>query len=97
MIDQLRTFGVATGSFIRNLFARHGVVTEGFVWDYRPSISRNTFEPHRALHGTEVSGLNDSKLANPLNFPRMLYFYPGDHQGDRCMLRPVMRQERQRG
>ena len=91
MIEQLRTFGVATGSFMRSLFARHGVVTEGFVWDYRPSISRQTFEPHRRLHGTEVEGLNDPKLANPLNFPRQLFYYPGDHHNCKCRLRPEMR------
>lgn len=91
MIEQLRTFGIATGSFMRNLFARHGVVTEGFVWDYRPLIGRSAFEPHWRLHGTEVSGLNDPKLANPLNFPRGLYFYPGDHGGCACRLKPDMR------
>jgi hypothetical protein len=49
------------------------------------------FEPHKALHSLEVDGLNDPKLINPLNFPRMLYFYPGDHGGCRCRLKPDMR------
>lgn len=94
MIEQLRTFGVATGSFMRALFARKGIVTEGFTWDYRPSISRDTFQPHKNLHGTEVSGLNDPKLVNPLNFPRGLYFYPGDHGGCVCHLRPRLVERR---
>lgn len=91
MIEQLRTFGVATGAFMRHLFARHGVVMDRFVWDYRPQIGRDTFEPHKALDETEVGGLNDPKLANPLSFPRMLYFYPGDHKGCKCRLRPKTR------
>lgn len=91
MIEQLRTFGVATGSFMRSLFARHGVVTEGFVWDYRPLIDRESFEPHWRLHGTHVEGLNDPKLLNPLNFPKALYFYPGSHPGCLCHLKPDMR------
>lgn len=90
MIDQLRTFGVATGAFMGNLFARHGVMTEGFVWDYRPSIIRESFKPHKELDGTKVAGLNDPKLANPLGFPKMLYFYPGDHDKCRCRLRPEL-------
>lgn len=94
MIEQLRTFGVATGSFMRALFARKGITTEGYVWDYRPIIDRETFEPHWRLHGTEVSGLNDPKLVNPLNFPRGLYFYPGDHKSCKCALKPRLVERR---
>lgn len=73
-----------------NLFARHGIYAQGYEWNYRPWIGRESFPPHRLLDGVEVESLTDEKLTNALSFPREAYFYPGDHDGCKCRLSPKL-------
>lgn len=50
----------------------------GYLWDYRPELSRNSFPDHEDLHG--VFGYNEDDFDG---------FYPLDHAGCLCQQVPV--------
>lgn len=60
------------------------------LWDYtnRP---RTKFDPHFVLHGAEVDGRDDDQLSNPNSFPSGTHYFPQDHKGCLCRLRPTTR------
>lgn len=89
----LRARGVATGVRILNTLQTFGVQERALVWDYRPGISRHTFEPHRALHDVQISGTDDPRLTVTGPFPALSFYTPGDHRGCRCSLRPVLAEQ----
>jgi hypothetical protein len=82
--------GVATGPVMQSALAAEGAVLMGWEWDYRPELTRKTFEPHRMLHGTRVSTWSDPKLdTDPRNSWLGPSFAPGDHKGCLCGAIPI--------
>lgn len=82
--------GLATGWLMRALFGRKGIQTEGYVWTYGDYPRTTPFEPHEVLDGTEFVNFDDPELVNPEGFPAYAYYLPGDHDGCRCDVEPVL-------
>lgn len=89
----LRTRGVATGVRTLNALEAVGIAERAIVWDYRPAIVREPFEPHRRLHDLQFERLDDDRLANPGGWPASSHYRPGDHPHCRCVIRPVLAEE----
>lgn len=93
-MNPLGAFGIATGQLVMNALARRGVVARGWRWNYRPHRIRDSFPPHRLLHNTRITGLDDPKLLNVGTFPKTTHYHPGDHDGCLCGLRPRLGRQR---
>jgi hypothetical protein len=80
---------LATGQTSLEYLEAAGLRASGFRWVYGDEI-RQTFEPHLELDGYEFSGWEDQGLINPDSFPSTPYYFPGDHDGCRCLVEYVL-------
>lgn len=76
---------LATGETAQTYLSAAGVEPVGFRWVYGDEL-RQTFEPHLDLDGEEFTGWQDDRLVNGEPFPATPFFYPGDHNGCRCLV-----------
>lgn len=81
-----------SGELLAGLASSAGIpVTVGSTWVYgfygQPKTS---FEPHLALDGIEVGGLDDPQLLNGNDWPDVPFYAPGDHYGCQCELVPIV-------
>lgn len=86
--------GIATGNLMKRAMGDAGVQTEGYEWDYGPYRRSQGFEPHIDLDGVVFESFEDDALRNYSTFPSDPYFSPGDHDGCRCDVTPVMIDQR---
>lgn len=84
--------GFGSGPDVRRAIGDEGGVILGYEWDYRPEIVRDTFPPHRALHGVRFGTFTDPKLdTGPGSDWIGPFLYPGDHAGCvACSAHPVV-------
>lgn len=82
--------GVATGLLMGRAYSDAGVSTEAWTWDYGPYRRSRSFDPHRDLDGYVFSDFTDDVLANHDTWPPEPFYLPGDHDGCRCDVTPVM-------
>jgi hypothetical protein len=66
-------------------FQSAGLSVGGYRWVYGED-DRVTFEPHLDLDGTEFVSFEDEILSNTETFPDTAFFFPGDHNGCRCLI-----------
>jgi hypothetical protein len=76
---------MATGETTLTYLSAAGVSANGFRWVYGDE-TRVTFEPHLDLDGVEFTEWSDPALTNGDAFPDTSFFYPGDHNGCRCLV-----------
>jgi len=76
---------LATGETAQTYLSAAGVEPVGFRWVYGDEL-RQTFEPHLELDGQEFGGWDDERLMNVEPFPDAAFFFPGDHNGCRCLI-----------
>ncbi len=79
--------GVALGDLALDVFARHGRVVQGWVWDYGDPGSRTTpFEPHLDLDGQQFDSWDDPVLALTAEGDWIDgdFYRPGDHEWCGC-------------
>lgn len=65
---------IADGPLAQRAVTDGGRRITGYIWDYRPEIERNSYEPHLDLHG--VSAPDEDGFGGEL---------PGDHRGCECI------------
>ena len=82
--------GIATGLLMSRAYSDAGVSTEAWSWDYGPYRRSRSFDPHRELDGYVFSSFTDEVLANHDSWPPEPFYSPGDHDGCRCDVTPVM-------
>lgn len=83
------TTGPATGPVARDVIADQGAVLLGWTWQYRPELSRATFDPHKQLDGQTFTSWRDPILATSAATSWVGdYFHPRDHRGCRCTASP---------
>lgn len=82
--------GVSTGTTLRELFAEHGRVTQGWEWVY--GDSERSFPAHEDLDGVSFDTWDDDALAvQPGDeWLDVSHYAPGDHNGCRCDFIPVV-------
>jgi len=76
---------LATGETADLYFQAAGLSVGGYRWVYGED-DRVTFEPHLDLDGTEFVSFEDEILSNTETFPDTAFFFPGDHNGCRCLI-----------
>lgn len=81
--------GVAAGEQVQSLLAEKGWGIEAYEWEYG-AFPRRTFEPHLELDGVIFESFSDPRLLNASGFPSVAYYMPGDHNGCRCDVIPVL-------
>lgn len=69
---------IATGPIAERAAREAGRVVLGYLWDYRPELERNSYEPHLELHG--VFGFTEDDFDGET---------VGDHAGCLCDYAPV--------
>lgn len=79
---------LASGVTTLDYLEEAGVTPSGYRWVYGDEM-RKPFEPHLDLDGYEFASWDDGGLANGESFPDSAFFYPGDHNGCRCMVEYV--------
>jgi len=79
---------VGTGETANSYLSAAGLEIVGFRWEYGAD-DRKTFEPHLDLDGYEFADWQDSVLVNSEGFPSTAFFYPGDHDGCRCLVKYI--------
>lgn len=80
---------LATGETSLTYLQAAGLSVEGYRWLYGDEM-RKVFEPHLDLDGYTFTSWDDPALANGDSFPAAAYFYPGDHDGCRCLVEYVL-------
>lgn len=69
---------IATGPIAEDAARQAGRVQLGLIWDYRPELERNSYEPHLEMHG--VFGFNENDFDGET---------VGSHAGCLCDYAPV--------
>lgn len=82
--------GLSTGLRTRSMYRALGVAIIGYRWE--TGAPTHPFEPHHALAGFQFEAWDDPRLTNFSGWPRVAYFYPGDHRGCQCDAVPVVAQ-----
>jgi hypothetical protein len=84
--------GYGTGPDVSALLDEHGAVLLGWEWQYRHEIPRGSnFHPHERLDKVRFATFTDPKLDTDAGTAWIgPYFHPGDHDGDRCRVAPVL-------
>ncbi|WP_256788804.1 proline-rich domain-containing protein [Frankia sp. AvcI1] len=81
--------GLALGADVLAWLAQHQVRVQGWEWRHF-TLFRRAFQPHLELDGLHVTGLSDPQLINASAFPPTATLFPGDHEGCRCDLIPLL-------
>jgi hypothetical protein len=76
---------LATGETSLTYLGEAGVNVAGYRWVYGED-DRKEFEPHLNLDGYEFSSWEDPQLTNVSDFPDSSFYFPGDHNGCRCLI-----------
>ena len=79
---------LATGETALTYLDAAGVNAVAYRWLYGDE-DRKPFEPHLDLDGYEFSSWEDDNLVNGSDFPSAGFYYPGDHEGCRCVIEYV--------
>lgn len=75
--------GIGSGPIIGGLLRTCGAEIDHYLWVH--GISRNPFEPHLELDGTEFTQFTDGRLANSgEQWVGNRFYFPGDHDGCSC-------------
>jgi hypothetical protein len=83
---------LGTGETMDTYLGSAGWQVLGYRWAYGED-DRKTFEPHLDLDGVEFTEWDDAALMNGGDFPATAYYYPGDHDGCRCLVEHLYGQE----
>ena len=78
------TGGLLGGDTLTSVLPTAGLTVTSYTWEH--GDPDRPFEPHEALDGVQVTGLDDDQLVNDDSFPETDSLFPGDHLGCTCVL-----------